>query len=325
MQFTDLPLDQLRAWRPAVREPVDFDAFWAQTVDRARRAGGGPVLEPARTPITELRMEDLTFPGFAGEPVRAWVARPRDEAARPTILEFAGYDGGRGIPGEHVLWALAGFVEVFMDTRGQGAGWGTGGDTPDPHGSGSQVGGWMTKGILDPREHYYRRLYTDALRLVDAVRALPFVDAERVFATGVSQGGGVALAVAGLAQRYAGGLRGVMPDVPFLCDWEHGMEVSWGGPYQELARYLSVHRDRREAVLRTAGYLDAVNFAKRVAAPALFSVALMDEVVPPRTVFAAYNALGSADRDIRVYAYNGHEGGETYQWLEQVRFARARL
>ena len=37
---------------------------------------------------------------------------------------------------ENVLWALAGYVHVFMDTRGQGSGWGTGGDTPDPHGSG---------------------------------------------------------------------------------------------------------------------------------------------------------------------------------------------
>jgi cephalosporin-C deacetylase len=67
-----------------------------------------------------------------------------------------------------------------------------------------------------------------------------------------------------------------------------------------------------------------VNFAAGITAPALFSVALMDEVVPPRTTFAAYNALGSADREIEVYGYNGHEGGGFRHWERQVAFLRAR-
>ena len=45
-----------------------------------------------------------------------------------------------------------------------------------------------------------------------------------------------------------------------------------------------------EQVFKTLSYFDGVNFAARAHAPALFSVALMDAVCPPATVFAAYNA-----------------------------------
>jgi cephalosporin-C deacetylase len=327
MPYTDLPLDALRAYRPDVRRPDDFDAFWAETVADARAAGQGtaPVLVSADTPVTGLVIEDLTFPGFAGDPVRAWVSRPVDTAGPlPVVVEFLGYNGGRGLPGERVSWALAGYVHVVMDTRGQGSGWGSGGDTPDPHGSGPHIGGWMTSGIGSPADHYYRRVYTDAVRLVDAVRSLPGVDPDRIALTGGSQGGGITIAAAALVEAHVGPITALLPDVAFLSDWENGTAVAVGGPYLELARYLSVHRDAIDIVWDTAAYFDGVHFAAGITAPALFSVALMDDVVPPRTTFAAYNALGSVDKAIEVYPYNGHEGGGFAHWERQVAFLRER-
>ena len=327
MPFTDLPLDALRTHRAAVRRPDDFDAFWADTIDSARRAGADtePVLTPAETPVTALDVQDLTFPGFAGDPVRAWVARPAGVSGDlPVVVEFLGYNGGRGLPGERASWALAGYVHVLMDTRGQGSGWSSGGDTPDPHGSGPHLGGWMTRGIDSPADHYYRRVFTDAVRLVDAVRTLPGVDASRIALTGGSQGGGITIAAAALVEAHTAPITALLPDVAFLCDWENGTGVAVGGPYLELATYLSVHRDAVSRVWETAAYFDGVHFAAGITAPALFSVALMDDVVPPRTTFAAYNALGSTDKEIEVYAYNGHEGGGFRHWERQVAFLRGR-
>jgi len=151
MPFTDLPLAELRRFNPPVREPVDFDEFWSQTLGESRAAaelsGARATRVPTGTPITELVIEDLTFPGFNADPVKAWVVRPkgRDGERLPVVVEFNGYNGGRGLAGERTQWALCGYVYVFMDTRGQGSGWGAGGETPDPHGSSAAVSGWMTR------------------------------------------------------------------------------------------------------------------------------------------------------------------------------------
>ena len=47
------------------------------------------------------------------------------------VVGYQGYGGGRGLPLEHITWANAGYAELFMDTRGQGASWGSGGETAD--------------------------------------------------------------------------------------------------------------------------------------------------------------------------------------------------
>ena len=61
--------------------------------------------------------------------------------------------------------------------------------------------------------------------------------------------------------------------------------------------------------------------SRRAQAPALFSVALMDETCPPSTVYAAYNAYGGP-REIREYPFNNHEGGEGFHQVAQMRWLR---
>ena len=63
----------------------------------------------------------------------------------------------------------------------------------------------------------------------------------------------------------------------------------------------------------------------RITRPALFSVALMDTIVLPSSVFAAYNRLRSTDRDIVVYPFNGHEGGQVEHWARQARWLATRI
>lgn len=81
-------------------------------------------------------------------------------------MEYPGYGGGRGLALDCLLYAAAGYAHFFMDVRGQGSGW-RAGDTPDrepdpnPHHP-----GFMTRGGLDPRTYYYRRVITDAVRAV---------------------------------------------------------------------------------------------------------------------------------------------------------------
>lgn len=313
----DLDPDALETYRPDVREPADFDDFWSRTLAGARAAGGEVTLEPVETVLTTIDVFDVTFPGYGGEPVKAWLHVPRGEAGPlPTVIEFNGYGGGRGLPTERLGWASSGYAHLFMDTRGQGSTWGSPGATPDPHGTGPSTNGFMTRGIESPDDYYYRRVFTDAVRLIDAARTLTIVDADRIAVTGGSQGGGITLAAAGLSD----GLLAVMPDVPFLCHFERAIGMTDREPYHEVVRYLSVHRGASAGVFETLSYFDGVNFARRVSAPSLFSVGLLDPVCPPSTVYAAFNHVDRDDKQMRVYDFNEHEGGQAFQWDEQALF-----
>lgn len=317
----DLPLSELREFRPTVAEPSDFDSFWADTLSAARSHAACTQVAPVASRLTEVDVFDVTFRGFAGDPVRGWFLTPaRRLGPFPTVIEFNGYGGGRGFAHERLSWVSAGYAYFFMDTRGQGSTWGSGGHTEDPHGSGPAAPGFMTRGIANPRDYYYRRVFTDAALAVDVVRLFDVVDPHRVAVCGGSQGGGIALAVAGLAD----GLIGVMPEVPFLCNFERAVGMTDRDPYQEIVRYLSVHRGLENDTFRTLSYFDGVNFAKRATAPSLFSVGLLDPVCPPSTVFAAHNHY-AAPSAIEVYSFNEHEGGQGFHWTRQAEWLADRL
>ncbi|WP_428962349.1 acetylxylan esterase [Micromonospora fluostatini] len=318
----DLPLDQLQRYAPAVAEPADFDEFWRTTLTEA---ADRPVLVDVCPEPTGLRLVDtwdVTFAGFGGDPVRAWYTRPAGvDTPLPAVVEYVGYGRGRSLPHERLTWPVAGYAHLLMDSRGQ-AGQYSSGDTPDPHGA--PGGPWpVTWGILDPHRYHYRRLITDAVRAVAAVRALPGVDAGRVAVVGNSQGGGLALAVAGLVHDLAA----LLTTAPFLCHLQRAIELTDAQPYGEIARYLAVHRTAEGAVRRTLSYVDGVTFARRATAPAQFGIGLRDNVCPPSTGFAAYNQYGAAggragrpQREMHVYPFNGHEGGEAVHTRRQLRW-----
>lgn len=301
--------------------PPDLDRFWATTLAETRAHDLGATFEPVESGLAVIATFDVTYAGFGGSPVRAWLHLPANHAGRlPAVVEFLGYGGGRGLPHERVMWAAAGYAHVVMDTRGQGSGWAAG-DTPDPDATGAPFHpGFMTQGILDPQAYYYRRVFADAVRAIEMVRTHPVVDPGRVAVTGGSQGGGISIAVAALVPDIAA----VMPDVPFLSDFPRAITFADSDPYGEIVRYLKVHRDSVERVLATLSYFDAAILARRASAPALFSNALMDTVCPPSTVYAAFNAYGGP-REMHEYPFNDHEGGQGVHDLVKLRWLAGRF
>jgi cephalosporin-C deacetylase len=320
MPLTDWTLAELEAYDPQLPEPSDLDTFWRTTLSQARSARRPTSFEPIATGLRLVDTYDVTFSGFAGDPIRGWLHVPAGATdPLPTVVVYHGYGGGRGLPHTVPHWALAGYATLQMDTRGQGSGWAPG-DTPDPTGAGPSHPGFMTRGILDPQTYFYRRVFTDAVLAVDAAREHPLVNGARVAIAGGSQGGGITIAVAALAD----GVVAAMPDVPFLCDFPRAARIAVRDPYPEIARYLKVRRGEVDQVFTTLSYFDGAVLGRRATAPALFSVALMDEICPPSTVYAAYHAYGGP-KDIRVYQFNDHEGGQVFQEAEQLRWVAPHL
>lgn len=202
MQRYDLDPDELETYAPDIPEPVDLDGFWSRTLAEHPFDPAAMRWQRLDSPFTTVEVHDLAFPGFAGDPIHAWVTRPAGASGPlPAVVEYIGYGGGRGLPGDHLQWASAGFVHLLMDTRGQGASWGDGAATADPHGTGTSTPGFMTRGIESPETYYYRRVYVDAHHAVEAAAALPWVDPVRIAVQGISQGGGLTIAAAALNHR----------------------------------------------------------------------------------------------------------------------------
>ena len=74
-------------------------------------------------------------------------------------------------------------------------------------------------------------------------------------------------------------------------------------------------------MFNTLSYFDGVIFAVRSPGMSLLSAGLMDEICPPRTVFAAYNHYTGPKR-IKVYEFNHHEGGQAFHDIEKLKFLK---
>ncbi|GAA2136280.1 acetylxylan esterase [Arthrobacter humicola] len=346
MPLFDMPLDQLRNYTSSAVEPEDFDDFWDRTIAEARQFPLDAVYAPAENHLSVIDSFDVSFTGFGGARIKGWLHLPanRDAGrALPVVVQYVGYSGGRGLVQQDTKWAQAGYAHFIMDTRGQGYG-GSLGESADPHPSAGDVAyaGLMTRGLSSREDYYYRRVFVDAFRAIEAVQNHPEVDASKVLLAGLSQGGGLAIAAAGLAAGRLDGVLCTMADVPFLQDFPRAVDIAPRGPYPEVAGFLARHRDRYEPALAVLNYFDGVHLGRRATAPALFSAALMDDVCPPSTVFAAYNAYGTGApagpgarlgeaagaaaaravpaKAIEVYRFNNHEGGQEHHWVSQLRY-----
>ncbi len=97
----------------------------------------------------------------------------------------------------------------------------------------------MTRGITNPEDYYYTRMFTDAALAVDIALELArrrARTARRVAVTGGSQGGGLALAAAALR---GDAVRVCHADVPFLCDIQRAITLAPRAPYTEIPEFLA--------------------------------------------------------------------------------------
>ncbi|MGH3194447.1 MAG: acetylxylan esterase [Streptosporangiaceae bacterium] len=143
-------------------------------------------------------------------------------------------------------------------------------------------------------------MFTDAVLAVEAASQL--TGAPRVAVSGISQGGGLALAAAALISQAVAMCHA---DVPFLCDIQRGITLAPEAPYTEVPEFLAHNVDLIPAALDTLRYVDCALLARRITARCLLSVGLMDTICPPSTVFAAYHEI-TAGKDLAVHPFTGH-------------------
>jgi cephalosporin-C deacetylase len=320
MPWYDLPLERLREYRTSTQEPDRLDDWWTARLREARDRSR-PVAVTAHEPglYAPFEVSDVEFSGGAGERVRAWYIAPAGQRASGVVVKFIGYGGGRGAPAEHILLPALGYAVLVMDSRGQGGRWSSGA-TADGIGTGPENSLVMTRGITTPEEYYYTRMFTDAALAVDTALELAGQSCP-LAVTGGSQGGALALAAAALRPDVVAVCHA---DVPFLCDIQRAITLAPHAPYTEIPEFLAENVELVPQALDTLRYIDCALLARRITAATLVSVGLMDDICPPSTVYAAYNEISAADKEIAVYPYSGHSWPKAHA-ERQLRHLRERL
>jgi cephalosporin-C deacetylase len=160
-------------------------------------------------------------------------------------------------------------------------------------------GGYATFNLDDRDHYYYRRVYLGCLRANDFLAAHPKWDKKNLIVTGGSQGGALTITTAGLDPRVTA----LAPFYPALSDLT-GYLVGRAGGWPHL---FKDEKDghRTPAKIKTAAYYDVVNFARRVKVPGLYSFGYNDEICPPTSMYAAYNAV-TAPRKLLLALETGH-------------------
>lgn len=303
MPMIDFPLETLLTYQGRNPRPADHDRYWSDALAEMNAVDPQIELIPVDFNCPYAECFDLYFTGTKGARVYAQYLRPKAVTEpHPAILMFHGYRGSSGDLFDKLPYVAAGMSVAALDARGQG---GRSQDIGGIHGN--TADGQITRGIDEgPHSLLFRDVFLDTALLAKIVMAMPEVDAARVGAMGISQGGGLTLACASLVPS----LKRIAPVYPFLSDYRRVWEMDLAqDAYADLRLYLRrfdpLH-EREEEIFTRLGYIDIQYLVPRIKAEVLFYTGLMDSTCPPSTQFAAYNKI-TAPKHLKIYPDFAHE------------------
>ncbi|WP_164667745.1 acetylxylan esterase [Virgibacillus doumboii] len=316
----DLPLDELRTYKPElVNKPESFDEFWDEQKRKINQISPEVSLKARDYPVPTVEVMDIVIESWDQTPIKGILVKPESVNECPVIVSYHSYTGYRGLPADYIKWLTLGAAVVAFDIRGQG-------DSPDfaNYPNGSRVPGWMLHDILDADNYYYTNVYRDLILQLNWIKSLDFpVKPTKIGVMGSSQGGGIAIAAAGLNND----IDFCIADWPFLSHFERALYVARSGSYLEILNYFKFNDPQNKTydqVMNTLGYIDSVHFSESITCPTLMAIGLEDDKTPPSTVFAVYNHLQTDDKQIEVYPQFGHEVNPFHE-EKKVAFVASQL
>ena len=271
--------------KPGIKFPKDLKKYWA-TEKQALKAlpldvkfGKNESLEyPFVCFDTEI---NCTGP----KPARGYFARPTkaEPKSLPIVLlvHAAGVKGSwcKSDPKEALRYAKMGKGAMCFDLNAHGMLDGQ----PDEYYNNLEAGelkNYYISGLESRDNIYFRGMYLRLIRTLDFLTKLPEWDGKRIIVIGESQGGGQALAAAGLDSRVSA----VVATVPAMCDWGGtlvGRKGGWPQPFEQPG-----DTKKMKSVLP---YFDTAHLLKDSKATLVVEIGLVDNTCPSTSVYAAIN------------------------------------
>lgn len=307
------------AIKPGSPRPDDFDAFWDTLKEVVRTMPFEVDMQPIELPEEKSALKafdvELNAPGPV--PARAIFVEPANAAPRtlPIVINLhaAGVKGSwcRAHLDEAVGYAERGGGSLSFDLNAHGM------LNHEPESYYEELENGSLKNYWDignesPETYYFRFMYLRVLRSIEFLTRHPAWDGKRILVVGESQGGGQALAAAGLDPRVTL----AVATVPAMCDFGGPLVGRKGGWPQPI----DWNRENPK-VIATAPYFDVAHLLHGSTARLVVEVGLIDQTCPSTSIIAAINQSGGP-RSIYPVTYRAHpwpsEADRENHWNAQV-------
>ncbi len=263
--------------QPLEEEPSDFDAFWSI----AKNELAGVPIDPQTTLYTESQYSKtyrINLASVNNRRVYGYLTVPNASGPFPAVLGLPSFgDSPNLVQPDATIAEYLGALSMQISIHNAEP------DQVDPNAYSPNV-------ITDPNSIYYKLSLLACIRAVDYLFSRSDFDGVNMAVNGVSQGGGLAIMLAGIDHRVSL----LIQSNAALC--EHaGLKYNKasGFPYYlQNSEETDGSPNHGEQTLAAAKYFDAVYFAKRYTGPSLNFISYEDDICPPATVFAAFNQLG---------------------------------
>ena len=303
--------------KPTVADPADFDAFWASGKEALAKVPLDlrllplPELSTGTVDVYQVNVQNVGVDLAGTSRLFGILAEPKAEGKYPAVMNPPGagvrpYRGLIDLAEKGIITLQIGIhgIPVTMDAA-----------VYDALRVGALAG--YQNFNLDTRErYYYRRIYLGCVRANDVLASRPKWDGKNLAVTGGSQGGALSIVTAALDPRVKG-LAAVYPALSDTTGYVHERAGGWPHMFRN-----EKDGHRTEAKLKTIGYYDVVNFARRVNVPGLYTWGYNDETCPPTSMFAAYGVIPGKKR-LLLALETGHNQTPEQQekvnrWLEAL-------
>lgn len=313
MSLLESSIKELYSYFPPLTKRTDFDQFWEDTIREANKVPLNGEAKHYDYPSSLVKVYEIEYNGFDTTRIHGWYIVPEflKKDKYPCLINYHGFSGDRGMPADFMNWCMMGMSVISVDCREQSGK--TGNSAVYTSG---MVGNVTCKGILDKNEYYYRAVIMDCIKAIDFANSCPEVDDSKIVIHGISQGGALGMAVCSLDSRPWL----AMVDVPSCSNLELRVEGAYGS-FSSVTEYLKKYPYQLEKAYETLSYFDTMNMADKIKCSVFASVALKDNICPAKCYFASYNRI-TTPKEIRIYPFNGHEGGHSIHMEEKLKFLK---
>ncbi|MBK9390074.1 MAG: acetylxylan esterase [Bacteroidetes bacterium] len=299
--------------RPGAVAPKDFKAYWKQQKKQLNALKWEVKSTPVKneTIPSAFSCEDVEINCLGPKPARGYYVKPTGSSPKslPAVLlvHAAGVKGSwcRSEPSNAIRYAKMDAICFDLNAHGMLNG------QPEEYYEQLEQGelkGYWTQGITNRDDYYFRGMYLRLLRTIEFLTRQPEWDGKRILVIGESQGGGQALAAAGLDHRVSA----VIALVPAMCDWmatQTGLKGGWPQPYDS---------DESKAVLmKTIPYFDAAYLLKGSKATIFTEIGFVDVTCPASSIYAAVSQAGGK-KIIMGVPYRAHHQPPAGSDLEKL-------